>query len=288
MLISYGSLTNGLFGGVVQQEKQCSLTPVSGHWPVLDAQVRQGAGSVAAARLAHQQARGGATPTPALQQIQIQPVPVVVARRLIEREHYLHSLPGGTCLAFGVFITGSLLGAMTFGVGPTNAYSLVRDAKPDDCLTLTRLWLSDALPRNSESRVLGFVLRNLKHHTRVKFLVSYADPAQGHLGIIYQATGWRYTGLSEAMPLYDVGDGKLRHSKSLSHAFGTHSVQHFARHGIEVKLAPQLAKHRYVYFLDPTWQQRLKAPMLPYPKREVSNEACRCPHRPDSYSSVEL
>jgi hypothetical protein len=115
---------------------------------------------------------------------------VVIARRVIEQEHYLHSLPGGTCLAFGVFIAGSLLGAMTFGVGPTNAYSLVGGAKPDDCLTLTRLWLSDALPRNSESRVVGIVLRNLKQHTKVKFLVSYADPAQGHLGIIYQATGW--------------------------------------------------------------------------------------------------
>jgi hypothetical protein len=274
MSISYGSLANGLSGGDAQKEKRSSRTPVSGYWPVLDAQVRQGAGSVAAARLAHPQARGGATPTPALQQIQVQPVPVVIARRLIEREHYLHSLPGGTCLAFGVFVAGSLLGAMTLGVGPANAYSLVDGSTPGDCLTLTRLWLSDDLPSNSESRVLGIVLRSLKRHTRVKFLVSYADPVQGHLGIIYQATGWLYTGLSEAMPLYDVGDGKLRHSRSLSHAFGTHSVQHFARHGIEVKLTAQSAKHRYVYFLDSTWQQRLKVPVLPYPKREVSNEAC--------------
>jgi hypothetical protein len=92
------------------------------------------------------------------------------------------------------------------------------------------------------------------------------------LGIIYQATGWFYTGLSEAMPLYDVGDGKLWHSRSLSHAYGTHSVQHFARHGIEVKLAPQSAKHRYLYFLDRNWQYRLRVPQLPYPKREVTVE----------------
>jgi hypothetical protein len=71
------------------------------------------------------------------------------------------------------------------------------------------------------------------------------------------------------MPLYDLGDGKLRHSRSLSHAYGIHSVQHFARHGIEVKLTPQSAKQRYVYFLDPTWQQRLMVPVLPYPKKEM-------------------
>ncbi|HZA21661.1 MAG TPA: DNA methyltransferase [Dehalococcoidia bacterium] len=227
------------------------------------------ASGVAAARPASQQAGGGATPTPVLQSLEVRPIPILAARRLIEREHYLHSLPGGTRLAFGVFMGSRLMGALALGVGPLNAYSLVQGATPEDCLTLTRLWLSDELPRNSESRFIGIVLRSLKSHTGVKFLVSYADPAQGHIGIIYQATAWLYTGLSEAMPMYDIGDGKARHSRSLSHAFGTHSVQHFARHGIAVKLTPQSAKHRYVYFLDPTWQQRLMVPGLPYPKKEM-------------------
>ena len=214
----------------------------------------------------------GSTPRAALHTLQVQPVPIVVARRLIEANHYLHSLPGGTHLSFGAFLGSRLMGAVTFGVGPFLAYCLVEGAKPDDCLTLTRLWLSDELPRNSESRVLGIVLRSLKRHTRVKFLVTYADPAQGHLGTIYQATGWAYTGLSEAMPLYDVGDGKLHHSRSLSHAYGTHSVNHFHKHGTQVKLVHQQAKHRYIYFLDPAWRERLKVPVLPYPKREVVHE----------------
>jgi hypothetical protein len=161
-------------------------------------------------------------------------VPFVVARKLLEREHYLHSFPGGTKLAFGAFVVTRLLGALTLGAGPANAYSLVDGATPDDCLTLTRLWLSDELPKNSESRFIGVVLRSLKRHTKLKFLVSYADPAQGHLGTIYQATGWLYTGVSEAMPLYNIGDGKARHSRSLSHAYGTHSVEHFSRHGVQV------------------------------------------------------
>jgi hypothetical protein len=230
------------------------------------------AAGVTASTVPGQGTGAGSTPSAALQQIQVKPVPVSVARRLIQREHYLHPLPGGTKLAFGVFVGTRVLGALIPGAGPANAYSLVDGANPDDCLTLTRLWLSDALPSNSESRVLGIVLRNLKQHTRVKFLVSYADPVQGHIGIVYQATGWLYTGLSEAMPLYDVGDGKLRHSRSLSHAFGTHSLQHFAKHGIAVKLAPQAAKHRYVYFLDPTWQHRLMAPVFPYPKTHISKQ----------------
>ena len=227
------------------------------------------AGGVAAARPEDPRAGGGATPPPALQHFQVRPIPVLMARRLLEREHYLHSLPGGTRLAFGVFLGNKLLGALTLGVGPLNAYSLVEGATPDDCLTLTRLWLSDELPQNSESRFLGVVLRGLKRHSRLKFLVSYADPTQGHLGTIYQATGWLYTGLSEAMPKYDLGDGKAYHSRSLSHAYGTHSIEHFSQHGVTVKLVPQQAKHRYVYFLDPTWRERLLVSVLPYPKKEA-------------------
>jgi hypothetical protein len=188
---------------------------------------------------------------------------------MVVKHHYLHSMPGGTRLAFGVFLGPRLMGAATFGVGPKNAYRLVEGASPDDSLTLTRLWLSDDLPLNGESRVLGIALRCLRRHTSVKFLVTYADPAQGHLGIIYQATNWLYTGLSEAMPLYDLGDGRARHSRSLSHAYGTHSVQHFADHGVNVRLVPQQTKHRYVHFLDPAWRNRLRVPMPPYPKQEV-------------------
>lgn len=180
-------------------------------------------------------------------------------------------MPGGTRLAFGMFVGARLLGAVTLGVGPYNAPSLVEGGTADDCLTLTRLWLSDELPANSESRVLGIVIRALKRHTAIKFLLAYADPSKGHLGTIYKASNWVYTGLSEAMPLYDIGDGVLRHSRSLAHAFGTHSVEHFKRHGVPVKRVPQAAKHRYLYFLDPSRRSMLRVPVLPYPKAEASH-----------------
>lgn len=226
-----------------------------------------------AACVANQPQDGGSKPTSPLHDLQVRPIPFGVAKALLEREHYLHSFPGGTWLAFGVFLGQRLLGALTFGAGPFLAYHLVHGAAPDDCATLTRLWLSDELPRNSESRVLGIVLRSLRRHTNLKFLLAYADPSAGHTGIIYRATGWSYTGLSSVMPLYDVGDGNPRHSRSLAHDYGSHSLEHFARHGIKVKLLAQAAKHRYVYFLDPSWRSRLETPALPYPKKETVSES---------------
>ncbi len=225
-------------------------------------------GGVRAAQPADQREGSGATPTPALQHLVVAPIPIRAAKEVVVRHHYLHSLPGGTQLAFGVFIGRSLKGALTIGCGPSQAFQLVEGANRDDCATLTRLWLSGELPKNSESRVIGVALRALRKHTQLKFVVSYADPTQGHLGTIYQATGWLYTGLSEAMALYDLGDGVPRHSRSFSHAFGSHSIKYFAKHGVEVKLVAQVRKHRYLYFLDRSWQDRLCVPVLSYPKKD--------------------
>lgn len=223
------------------------------------------AGSAKAARSASQQRGGGAIPTSALHQLLLAPIAHNLAKELIVKHHYLGTMPGGTNLCFGIFAANLLVGALTIGVGPANAYNLVRGAKQKDCATLTRFWLKDGLPNNSASRIIGILLRALKKHTDIKYLLSYADPAQGHAGTIYQASGWLYTGLSEAMPLYDIGDGKLRHSRTLSHVFGTHSTKYFERRGVELRKVPQMAKHRYVYFLDRTLVDRLTVPVLPYP-----------------------
>lgn len=232
-----------------------------------------GAGSAVAARPAIQRGGGGAIPTTALQSIRIAPISFSVASVVVSREHYLQAMAGGTQICLGVFVEKRLLGVMTFGAGPTNAHRLVDGAKRADCLCLTRFWLSDVLPANSESRVLGIALGNLRRHTDTKFVVSYADPAAGHIGTIYQATNWLYTGTSERTPLLDFGDGVPRHTRTVAHNLGTHSAAHFAAHGITVEKVPQVPKHRYILFLDRTWQPRLRVGPLPYPKRAESNEA---------------
>ncbi len=228
------------------------------------------AGSVMVSTPSNHEGRAGSIPSPALQSILVQPIPFVAAKRILENHHYLHSLPGGTKLAFGAFVEGKLLGAITFGVGPYNAFSLVEGACPDNCLALTRLWLSEELPSNSESRVISVCLRYLRKYTTLKFIMTYADPAQGHVGTIYQATGWLYTGLSEATPKFDIGDGISRHSRSLAHAFGSHSLKYLSERGLNVKVLPQIPKHRYIYFLDKNCRNKLRAPMLPYPKKETN------------------
>jgi hypothetical protein len=216
--------------------------------------------------------RRGSNPTAALHALHIHPLPMSITKQVLEYNHYLHSLPGSTKLTFGIFNSNKLAGSLALGVGPNNAHSLVEGATPDDCLTLTRLWLSDELPPNSESRVISLVTRSLRKHTSVKFILTYADPSWNHVGIIYQASGWLYTGLSSAMPLYDLGDGIPRHSRSVAQVFGTHSIDYFTKNGVTVKLVSQEPKHRYLYFLNNEWRSRLRVPVLPYPKKEACHE----------------
>jgi len=212
---------------------------------------------------------------PNLWSLRIKPISFVLARSLINRNHYLHSFPGGTKLSFGIFYQSSLMGAITLGVGPYLGYGLVDKATPEDCITLTRLWLGDDLPRNSESHVIGILLQSLQKETSLKFVLAHSDPAAGHLGTIYQATNWIYTGLSSATPLYNIGDGILHHSRSLAHGLGTHSIRYLASQGISVKTVPQMAKHRYIYFLDQSWRSRLMVPVLSYPKKRSDiNGSC--------------
>lgn len=199
--------------------------------------------------------------------LRVIPLPHRVAKQVVEKNHYLHSMPGGTELCFGVLADSRLKGVLTLGAGPANAYRLVDSARREDCLVLSRYWLSDDLPKNSASRILGMTMRVLKRSTDVKFVVTYADPVHGHAGIIYQASNWIYTGFSEAVPMFDLGDGVARHSRSVSYSLGTHNTTFLAARGIRMKKVPQQPKHRYVYFLDRSWRSRLSKPELPYPKQ---------------------
>ena len=101
------------------------------------------------AHVATQPSDGGSRPTSSLQSIRVRPIPIKVAKELLVREHYLHSLPGGTQMTFGAFLGNNLLGAITLGAGPFNAHRIVDYASPDNCLILTRLWLSDQLPKTA-------------------------------------------------------------------------------------------------------------------------------------------
>jgi hypothetical protein len=182
-------------------------------------------------------------------------------------------MPAGLRSCYGVYLGEELAGAVVFTSGARNAHRLLDAAGPNDVATLARLWLSDRLPKNSESRVIGVILRILRRETTWKLLLSYADPAAGHNGTIYQATGWRYLGMSEPNTYVLLPDGKLIHPRTASDLFGSNSVVHLRATNLPVTRAQVCSKHRYVYLLDPAWRWRLRAPEFPYPNLHSQERA---------------
>ena len=119
---------------------------------------------VAEARPADRRVGGGSRPTTALHDLRVAPLPLRAAKGPLVRNHYLHSVPGGTLMAFGVFVAARLLGAPTLGVGPNNGHRLIEGAVPADVITPSRLCLADELSPNSASRARGERMRTRGIH----------------------------------------------------------------------------------------------------------------------------
>jgi len=176
-------------------------------------------------------------------------------------------MPPAALRSFGVHSDGELVGAVVVTAGARHAHRLLVGANPGSVATVARVWLADEVPKNAESRVLGVVARLLRRSSGIRALMSYADPAAGHVGTIYMASGWRYLGQSEPGRYLDLGDGQLHHPRSVSTRFGTNSPSVLRKQGIPAKSVLVGGKHRYCLVLDLTWTWRLIGSPQPYPRR---------------------
>ena len=146
------------------------------------------------------------------------------------------------------------------------------DSLPGKYLELVRLFSFDWAGKNMESYCIGKSIKYIKkYHKDVKILVSFADPEQGHDGIIYQATNWLYCGKSQPDEWYIV-DGEKIHPRSMVAKYGTRSEGKLKEMGIEFERKLLTGKHRYVYILGNNKKEnrylksKLKYDVLPYPK----------------------
>jgi hypothetical protein len=154
--------------------------------------------------------------------------------------HYARRVPS-ISWAFGLFKKGDnphdlfrigpLVGIVSFGTpsSPSLCEGICGVEHKENVIELNRLVLRD----NLKNEASFLVSRSLKLLPKPKIVVSYADTAQDHAGIIYQATNFLFTGTTR--PRTDIAgkDGK-------------HSRHHL---GDNTNRINRSAKHRYIYFL---------------------------------------
>lgn len=98
---------------------------------------------------------------------------------------------------------------------------------------------------NNASYLVGQSLKMLPQGT---FVVSYADTAWGHVGYVYQATNFIYTGATKERKEIFVPGGK--HSR------------HYDKHNIRYR--KRSSKHRYVYLVGSKKDRREMRRQLRY------------------------
>jgi len=115
-----------------------------------------------------------------------------------------------------------------------------------------------------------------ENQPHIKALISYADPQEGHVGTIYQATNWIYQGNrirpNDSWLFKWEEDGEWQHGRTIFPYYGTNDIDKLR--GLVPKdfwVKKELRKHRYVYLLGSKSEIRkarkgLKHPQLTYPK----------------------
>lgn len=197
----------------------------------------------------------------------VRDIPKIESHNFILTKHYAKRLP---CIsyAFGLLRFGELVGVCTFGipVSSTLLRGVCGSKYADQVLELNRLVLKHNLP-NEASRLVAGSLRLLP---KPKIIVSYADTAQTHIGFVYQACNFFYTGLS-AKFLDPVVKG-LEHHHHAAYDYGLTNAQLIQKYGKEnVTFIERSRKHRYIIFTGSKSQKKefrknLKYAILPYPK----------------------
>jgi hypothetical protein len=199
----------------------------------------------------------------------IEPISYHTAMDIVIEKHYLHR-KSPCSKAFGLFQDGQILGVVIYGVSASS--TLLRGIAGDDekgnIYELTRLWVDDLVPKNGESFLIGNTIKQLDK----EFIVSFADSSQDHLGIVYQATNFLYTGLSTKFR--DPKVKGLEHQHHAGYAYGLTNKQVVEKFGEEnVYWVERARKHRYIYINAHGKRRKhliskLKYKILDYPKNK--------------------
>ena len=210
--------------------------------------------------------------------LSVQAVPRETVREWLLHKHYAKRIPQITH-SFGCFEDKVLQGVVTYGIPPSPSLCIgvCGEEWKDNVYELNRLAIIEedashniAL-RGSQSKNLAsyLVANSMKLMPKPSIIVSYADTSMGHVGYVYQATNFIYTGLSAKRNEWRE-KGKNTHSKSVVEMYSLEERQSNPDRFEHVE-RPQ--KHRYIYFRGSKKEVKqlknsLNYEILPYPKGE--------------------
>jgi len=199
------------------------------------------------------------------------------AKYAVMHWHYSKAMPVGKTVRMGIWEGGQFIGAVIFTSGSAGVGNFGRGSGIDtlEVAELARVALS--VHECPVTQILRISIEKLRRaQPGLRLLLSYADPEQGHLGVVYQAGNWIYTGVSAPDVAYYDAQGKRWHSRSISESGYKKRLGRLTRCPKPqdmVRMVDLPQKHRYLYPLDKAMRRQIDPMRQPYPKREQADEA---------------
>ena len=202
----------------------------------------------------------------------VESIDLETCKEWILKKHYAKRM-APISYSFGLFDENNIIqGCCTFGTPVSNTLRNLWKNEYE-LIELNRLVVNDGLPKNTLS---FFVSQSLKFLPKPLVIASYADTSKNHHGYIYQATNWKYTGLSKKMDEVCVKGMEHLHSGSIFDlSRGQENRFQWLRDKFKENyyLRERPRKHRYFQFLGNKHQIKEMNKMcpyefLPYPKGE--------------------
>jgi hypothetical protein len=186
------------------------------------------------------------------------------AKYACEKWHYSRTLPVGKIVKVGVWENGAFVGCVLFSRGANKDLGSPYGLTMTECCELVRVAMSSHW--HPVTKCVALAIRWLKKTSPgVRLVVSFADPTEGHLGIIYQAGNWVYTGRCDGSFEYVFNGKRLNKRAYTGCQFGSGARSKLPTGAKKVSIQ---GKHRYLMPLDPQMRAQIIPLAKPYPKRQ--------------------
>ena len=198
----------------------------------------------------------------------VAPCSYQAAKYAVEKWHYSKRMPKSKLNHLGVWENNVFIGAVIFGVGATADMMMQFGLDKWQGCELVRVALQ--AHEAPVTKIISIAIKHLVTHSpKLRLIVSYADPEQDHVGAIYQAGNWIYTGRTAQCDEYIV-NGKRWHGRALRHEKPAHvtTKQYLEMQG-DYEIVKGSSKYRYCYPLDRAMRRQIAPLAQPYPKRDV-------------------
>ena len=181
-----------------------------------------------------------------------------IVDELVKKYHYSHKTTKNRFLSFLVNENKGFL-QLGYGIRPRMKHTISKLITKDNYCEFDRMWLSDELPKNSESQVIGLLLSYLKQvYPKIKFVITYADGSVGNYGTIYKASNAISIG-KVPVDFYLLPTGERIHPVSMYHRHKTRAKAFVEKQYPGIKhIKGTEFQYRFLYILNKSMRKKFQ------------------------------